>query len=154
MLKNTSINDKLLIGGRPQYTTTNTTNKERKTTMEIIKIDQASSNSKVLKYKLTSSPEVQKLSTIDDGRIDVTHYCFYDDLKEKNGEVSTVRVLAVMTVEGEIFGTNSATFQREFERILDIFEDELETEGGYLPVHVFKGMSKNNRTFLTCAYAD
>lgn len=122
--------------------------------MEVIRIDKNAEGNKKLIYKLTSSPEVQKMSTIDDGRIDVTHYCFYTDTKERNGETSTVQVLALMTRQGEIFGTNSATVQAEFTRVLDLFEEDLEVEGSYIPLHIFKGVSKNNRTFLTCAYAD
>ena len=122
--------------------------------MEVTRIDKNAEGNKKLIYKLTSSPEVQKMSTIDDGRIDVTHYCFYTDVKERNGETSTVQVLALMTRQGEIFGTNSATVQAEFTRVLDLFEEDLEAEDGYIPLHIFKGVSKNNRTFLTCAYAD
>lgn len=122
--------------------------------MEITRIDKNAAENKKLIYKLTSSPEVQKMSSIDDGRIDVTHYCFYTDIKERNGETATVDVLALMTRQGEIFGTNSQTVQNEFSRVLELFEEDLETEGGYIPLHIFKGVSKNNRTFLTCAYAD
>lgn len=122
--------------------------------MEVTRIDKNAEGNKKLIYKLTSSPEVQKMSTIDDGRIDVIHYCYYTDQKERNGEVSTVQVLALMTRQGEIFGTNSATVQAEFSRVLDLFEEDLEAEDGYIPLHIFKGVSKNNRTFLTCAYAD
>lgn len=122
--------------------------------MEITRIDRNAEGNKKLIYKLTSSPEVQKMSTIDDGRIDVTHYCFYTDTKERNGETTTVDVLALMTRQGEIFGTNSQTVQFEFIRVLDLFEEDLEAEDGYIPLRIFKGLSKNNRTFLTCAYAD
>ena len=122
--------------------------------MEVTRIDKNAEGNKKLIYKLTSSPEVQKMSVIDDGRIDVTHYCFYTDQTERNGETTTVNVLALMTRQGEIFGTNSQTVQNEFIRVLDLFEEDLEVEGGYIPLHIFKGVSKNNRTFLTCAYAD
>jgi len=153
-LKNTNGNDILLIGGRTPQNTNQNINKKGRKTMEVIRIDKNAEGNKKLIYKLTSSPEVQKMSTIDDGRIDVTHYCFYTDQKERNGEVSTVQVLALMTRQGEIFGTNSATVQSEFSRVLDLFEEDLEAEDGYIPLHIFKGVSKNNRTFLTCAYAD
>lgn len=153
-MKNLNGNDILLIGGRTPQNMNQNINKKGMKTMEVTRIDKNAEGNKKLIYKLTSSPEVQKMSTIDDGRIDVTHYCFYTDQKERNGEVSTVQVLALMTRQGEIFGTNSATVQAEFTRVLDLFEEDLEVEGGYIPLHIFKGVSKNNRTFLTCAYAD
>lgn len=154
-MKNLNTNDILLIGGRtPQQNINQNRNKKGMKTMEVIRIDKNAEGNKKLIYKLTSSPEVQKMSTIDDGRIDVTHYCYYTDQKERNGEFTTVQVLALMTRQGEIFGTNSQTVQSEFSRVLDLFEEDLEAEGGYIPLHIFKGVSKNNRTFLTCAYAD
>lgn len=153
-MKNSNGNDILLIGGRTPQNMNQNINKKGRKTMEVTRIDKNAEGNKKLIYKLTSSPEVQKMSTIDDGRIDVTHYCFYTDVKERNGETSTVQVLALMTRQGEIFGTNSATVQAEFTRVLDLFEEDLEVEGGYIPLHIFKGVSKNNRTFLTCAYAD
>ena len=153
-MKNLNISDKLLIGGRTPQNINKNQNKKGMKTMEVTRIDKNAEGNKKLIYKLTSSPEVQKMSVIDDGRIDVTHYCFYTDQKERNGETTTVNVLALMTRQGEIFGTNSQTVQNEFIRVLDLFEEDLEVEGGYIPLHIFKGVSKNNRTFLTCAYAD
>ena len=75
-MKNLNTNDILLIGGRtPQNNINQNRNKKGMKTMEVIRIDKNAEGNKKLIYKLTSSPEVEKMSTIDDGRIDVTHYC-------------------------------------------------------------------------------
>ena len=123
--------------------------------MNILRTDAKSKGNKVLLYKLTRSPETQKMSTLDGQRIDVEHYCFYENLKtDKNGNESMVSILTLMTREGEIFGTNSKTIIEEFESILDIFEEDLEPEGAAIPIKVISGVSKNDRTYFTVAYAD
>ena len=123
--------------------------------MTIITMDNATAGNKVLTYKLTRSPETQKMSNLNDQRIDVIHYCIYEDEKpDRNGEVKKSTILTVMTRQGEIFGTNSATMREEFLNLVDIFGEELEAEDGYIPVRVFKSMSKNDREFVTCTYAD
>lgn len=151
-MKNMSIGDRLLIGAR-NITTTET--KERKRNMTIITMDKAAAENKVLTYKLTRSPETQKMSGLNDQRIDVIHYCIYEDEKpDRNGEVKKSTILTVMTRQGEIFGTNSQTMREEFLNLVDIFGEDLEAEDGYIPVRVFKAMSKNGREFVTCTYAD
>lgn len=151
-MKNTITSDRLLIGAR-NITTTQT--KERKRNMTVITMDKAAAENKVLTYKLTRSPETQKMSSLNDQRIDVTHYCIYEDEKpDRNGEIKKSTILTVMTRQGEIFGTNSQTMREEFLNLIDIFGEDLETEDGYIPVRVFKAMSKNGREFVTCTYAD
>ena len=123
--------------------------------MTVITMDKAAAENKVLTYKLTRSPETQKMSELSDQRIDVVHYCIYEDEKpDRNGEIKKSTILTVMTRQGEIFGTNSATMREEFMKVIDIFGEDLEAEDGYIPVRVFKAMSKNNREFVTCTYAD
>lgn len=123
--------------------------------MKILRIDTLSDNDRVLKYKLTSSPTVQKMSTLDDQRIDVAHYAIYVDEKaDRNGEIKETTVLSVMTRQGELFATNSNTVIEEFLKLIDVFGADLETDGGYIPVRVFSGISKNDRKFFTCTYAD
>lgn len=151
-MKNTNINDKLLIGAR-NITTTKTVERKRK--MNIITIDNTAKENKVLTYKLTRSPETQKMSSLNDQRIDIIHYCIYEDEKpDRNGEMKKSTILTLMTRQGEIFGTNSATMREEFMNLVEIFGEDLEREDGYIPVRVFKAMSKNNREFVTCTYAD
>lgn len=122
--------------------------------MKILATDTNTANDKVLTYKLTRSPEVVKLSTLAGQRIDVTHYCIYEDEKpdRKTGEINTAIITAFMTREGELFASNSATVREEWENILEIFGEDLDKEGGYIPVRIIEGMSKNQRKFLTLTY--
>ena len=121
--------------------------------MTIFKCDTKTETDRVLKYKLTRSPETMKMSTLAGQRIDVKHYCIYDDDKiDKNGNEVKNTILTLMTVEGEIFGTNSESVRKEFLNILEIFEDDL--TDGYIPIRIIQGTSKNNRTFYTATYAD
>ena len=123
--------------------------------MNIIRSDKATENDRVLTYKLTRSPETQKLSTLSGQRIDVTHFCIYEDekLDRKTGELKAATIISFMTREGEIFGSNSDTVREEFLNLLEIFGEDLDKEGGYIPVKIIEGVSKNNRTFFTCTYA-
>lgn len=123
--------------------------------MTIIRADKHTQDDRVLTYKLTRSPEVQKLSTLSGQRIDVTNYAIYQDEKpdRKTGEIKSTTIIALMTREGEIFASNSATVREEFLNMLEIFGEDLDKEGGYIPVKIIEGVSKNNRTFYTCTYA-
>lgn len=118
--------------------------------MTIIKIDSRSENDKKALYKLTKSPETVKLSDQDGSRFEVTAYCLYDESKDPD---TPKEILALMTKEGEVFGTNSATAISGFLDILDIFEDDL-VNNGFIPVRVVTSKSKNNRTFIMLVYAD
>lgn len=121
--------------------------------MNILSTDTATSNDRVLLYKLTRSPEVQKLSTIAGQRIDVSHFALYEDEKpDKSGEIRKSTIIAFMTREGELFASNSATVRDEWGNILQIFGADLEQEGGYIPVRIIEGISKNDRKFLTLTY--
>lgn len=53
-----------------------------------------------------------------------------------------------MTPEGEVFGTNSATFIDDFEKMAALFGP-----GGVDAIEVVSGTSKAGREFITCAYA-
>lgn len=119
--------------------------------MKILRTDAKSKDDKKLMYKLTRSPEAVKLSTLSGQRIDVLHYAFYEDEK-KEGEVTNI--LSMLTPEGEVFATNSDSVQREFLNVLEFFEDDLAADGGYIPIRIVEGKSKNGRTFYTCTYAD
>lgn len=122
--------------------------------MKILNSDTNTANDKVRMYKLTRSPEVVKLSTLAGQRIDVTGYAIYEDEKpdRKTGEIETSIITAFMTREGELFASNSATVREEWKNILEIFGSDLEKEGGYIPVRIIEGMSKNQRKFLTLTY--
>lgn len=119
--------------------------------MTIIKTDAKSRDDRKLLYKLTRSPEAVKLSTLSGQRVDVVHYAIYEDAKD-DGKTETI--LSLITPEGEVFATNSDSVQREFLNVLEFFEDDLAADGGYIPIRIVEGKSKNGRTFYTCTYAD
>ena len=118
--------------------------------MTIIKIDSRSENDKKALYKLTKNPETAKLADQDGSRLEVSAYCLYDEFTDPDTEK---KILALMTKEGEVFGTNSATAISGFLDILEIFEDDL-VNTGFIPVRVVSSKSKNNRTFIMLVYAD
>lgn len=107
-------------------------------------IKKITTDEKVLTYKLTRSPKMQKMSDIPDGaELIVSEYALYEDV---NSDGEKQDILSILTSNGDIYGTNSATFQREFEVITDIFE------GSSIPaITVVHGKTKNGRDFITCA---
>lgn len=95
-------------------------------------------------YFLTKAQDVQKMAEAVDQILDVSAWAIYLD---KNADGEEVELFSMRTDEGETFATNSPTFIRAFREILDIFEPEEVKR-----IKVMNGVSKNNRTFVTCAY--
>ena len=95
-------------------------------------------------YNLTMCPKTQKMTTAKGSILEVAAWCLYDDV-DKEGEVR--RVLSIQTPEGEIFATNSATFQDDFQRMVDLFD------GVVSAIEVISGTSKGGREFIDCSYA-
>lgn len=95
-------------------------------------------------YFLTKAQDVQKMAEAVDQILDVSAWAIYLD---KNADGEEVELFSMRTEEGETFATNSPTFIRAFREILDIFEPEEVKR-----IKVMNGVSKNNRTFVTCAY--
>lgn len=112
--------------------------------MNIIKTYPEEISNKQL-YNLTMSPKTQKMKDAKGTTLEVSAYCVYEDV-DKNGEVRTV--LAILTPEGETFATNSATFQADFDRMIDMFGP-----AGITAIEVISGHSKAGREFITCGYA-
>ena len=99
-------------------------------------------------YALTKGNDVRRMADAKGEVIDITKYVLYRD-EDVNG--NPMSVLAVETVDGVKYATNSKTFVRNFCDILAIFGeggDELPTR--YL---VGSGRSKNGREYLTCDIA-
>ncbi len=99
-------------------------------------------------YALTKGNDVRKMQDAKGEIIDVAKFVLYEDA-DVNGNV--MNVLAVETVDGAKYATNSKTFVRNFSDILSIFEAGNET-----PPTAFKvgsGRSKGNREYLTCDIA-
>lgn len=94
-------------------------------------------------YNLTMSPKTQKMTTAKGSTLEIAAWCYYEDT-DKEGELRTI--LCVQTPEGELFATNSATFQDNFFRMVDLF-------GVVSAIDVISGISKGGREFIDCAYA-
>lgn len=121
----------------------------------IIYADPKTENDRLLKYKLTTSPEIQKMSDLEGQRIDIIHFCEYEDVKvDREGVEKATIVLSVMTREGEMFATNSSTVRDDFRNIFDIFGDDLNYDNGTIPVRIKSGQSKNGRKYFFMVYAD
>ena len=96
-------------------------------------------------YFLTKAQDVQKMTEAVDQVLDLVAWCIYLD---KNADGKEVELFSMLTEDGDKFATNSATFIGAFREILDIFEPQEVKR-----LKVMNGTSKNNRTFVTCAYA-
>ena len=95
-------------------------------------------------YFLTKAQDVMKMTEAVEQTFDLDAWCIYLD---KNTDGEEVELFSMRTTEGETYATNSPTFIKAFREILDIFEpDEVKR------LKVMNGVSKNNRTFVTCAY--
>ena len=96
------------------------------------------------KYFLTKAQDVQKMTEAVDQTLDLVAWAIYTD---HNSDGEEVELFSMRTDENETFATNSPTFIRAFREILDIFQPEEVKR-----IKVMNGVSKNNRTFVTCAY--
>lgn len=97
-------------------------------------------------YFLTKAQDTQKMTEAADQTMELSAWAIY---KDHNADGEEVELFAMRTVEGESYATNSQTFISAFRDILDIFPPEEVTR-----LKVFSGTSKNNRTYITCAYAE
>ena len=103
---------------------------------------------KKLQYKLTKSPDVQKLQDAIDTTISVTAYCVYDDSEEDEKEKIIITLLGD---NGAVYGSNSKTALSNFNDITEFFEDDI-VNGG-MKVAVKSSVSKNGREFIMLEYA-
>lgn len=114
--------------------------------MEIIKKTEGLTSADL--YNLTKGNDVRKMQDAKGEVLDIAKFVLYTDEDVKGNEMN---VLAVETVDGAKYATNSKTFVRNFTDILAIF-----TAGGENPPTRFKvgsGISKGNREYLTCDLA-
>ena len=114
--------------------------------MEIIKKTEGLTSADL--YALTKGNDVRKMADAKGEILDVLKYVLYRDEDVKGNEMA---VLAVETVDGAKYATNSKTFTRNFSDILSIYEESNETP----PTRFFvgSGKSKSNREYLTCNIA-
>ena len=99
---------------------------------------------KRLLYKLTKSPSVKKMKDAVGSVINVKAYCHYDDSAEDENEKP---VLTLLSADGSVYGTNSKTAIGNFNDLIELFSDEVESEKG-LAVYVNSSVSKNGREFI------
>lgn len=99
-------------------------------------------------YALTKGNDVRKMADAKGEILDILKFVLYKDVDTKGAEMI---VLAVETIDGARYATNSKTFVRNFTDILAIYD-----AGGENPPTRFvvgSGRSKSNREYLTCDIA-
>ena len=99
-------------------------------------------------YSLTKGNDVRKMADAKGEVLDVLKFVLYKDEDVKGNPMN---VLAVETIDGAKYATNSKTFVRNFSDILAMYD-----ECGATPPSRFivgSGISKSNREYLTCDIA-
>lgn len=99
-------------------------------------------------YALTKGNDVRKMLDAKGEVLDVKKFVLYTDEDVHGNPMS---VLAVETVDGARYATNSNTFVRNFSDILAIYEAG--NEAAPTRFIVGSGKSKSNREYLTCDIA-
>lgn len=110
--------------------------------MELIKAFPAELDQRTI-YKMMKSPDVKKMSDADGSFLDVAAWITYNDVDSRTGEIRSI--LTIQTTDGEMFGTVSGVFQREFADITKFFGDDVGM------IKVISGKSKAGRNFITCS---
>lgn len=115
-------------------------------TMEIIRKTEGLTSADL--YSLTKGNDVRRMADAKGEVLDILKFVLYKD-EDVHGDPMTV--LALETVDGAKYATNSRTFTRNFVDILAIFDAGNEP----LPTRfkVGSGKSKSNREYLTCDIA-
>lgn len=98
-------------------------------------------------YDLTLAPSVQKMKDLVGQEIEVKAWAIYEDVNSK-GE--TQEILSIVSPDGEVFATNSATFKKDFNTMIEFFNGFGEEVNA---VNVISGLSKTGREFITCTHA-
>lgn len=114
--------------------------------MEIIKMSKNVEGADL--YFLTSSPEIEKMTTVKGETLALDKWVLFEDVNRKTGEMQ--RILSIKSGD-KMYATNSATFIESLETMMKCFD----TMG--LEVHhvrVTTGTSKGGREFINCVYAD
>jgi hypothetical protein len=97
-------------------------------------------------YFLTKSQASHGMKEVVGQTLDMEVWAIYEET-DQDGQIRTI--FSCKTPEGEIYGTNSEAFIKAFYDILDCFDPEEVTS-----IEVIGGKSKNNRDFITCAFAE
>lgn len=111
--------------------------------------NQSKEMSKMERYTLTKSPEISTVSKLADGEImTVKMWIQYQDVNSK-GE--TIDLLAFQTDTGEVYATQSQTFQNSFSDILDLFDDGRTAD---FTIKKISGTAKSGRDYINCVLID
>lgn len=112
--------------------------------MEIIRTSKQELTKKDI-YRLSRSPEIEKMRDHVDETIPVGRYLIY---KDANGNGEIVTVLSIEDREtGRVLASNSQTARDEFNFIADLMEED----GEAFDIKICEGTSKNGRKFITLA---
>ena len=95
-------------------------------------------------YKLVQSPERKKLTDIKGQTIELDQWVLYTE-PDKDGK--EMLLLALSTVDGTAYCTNSSTFCRSFECAVETFSQFGEE---FHKIQVNTGKSKNGRDYIDC----
>lgn len=98
------------------------------------------------KYALSYNQGIEKMSDHVGERITIDKFLMYED--ETEDGVRTI--LSILGEDGVVYATNSATFIRDFTRIVELFTEEGEDIPQLL---IYGGKSKNDRDFIACSVA-
>lgn len=97
---------------------------------------------------LTKGTDIRKMKDAVGEVLNLSKVVIYED-EDKDGNPMTV--MAVETVEGAKYATNSGTFIRMYTEIMSIFADS--DEEAPTAFKVGSGTSKAGRPFITCDIA-
>lgn len=95
-------------------------------------------------YKLVQSPERKKLTDIKGQTIELDKWVLYTETDKDGKEMS---LLALSTVDGTVYCTNSVTFCRSFESAVATFGQFGEE---FHSIQIVTGTSKNGRDYIDC----
>ena len=99
-------------------------------------------------YFLTTSPEIQKMTTAKGQTLALDKWALFSDEDRKTGEMR--RVLSIKSGD-KMYATNSATFIDSFAAMLECFA---KTGLDVHHIRVTTGTSNSGREFINCVYAD
>jgi len=97
-------------------------------------------------YDLTKSPESIKLTKLKGQDLDIDSFILYDD----GAADKVTEILSIKTVQGEIVGTNSPSFIRDFTDIITLCKES----GAAYPtkIKISTSISKSGREYARCVY--
>lgn len=113
--------------------------------MSVTIIEKSKEISAAERYLMTASPDIVSVKDVEDGTvIPVKKWIIFEDAKQDD---SVIEILSIMTENGEVFSTQSATFKESFSDIVDCVADD-----GMEKFAIVKrsGKSKAGRAFVTC----